>query len=95
MLRFASIHPSLLISSKSPNLEHRILNLLEALDTALHLLRRRIVATLRVLMDIQLVVLVVAALVLSLHHILPQDLGDGLHVLDGIVNLFGAGLESF
>ena len=46
-------------------------------------------------MNIQLVMLVVTALVLSLHHILPQDLGDGLHVLDGIVDLYGAGFESF
>jgi len=47
------------------------------------------------LVDVQLVVLVIATLVLSLHHILPQDLGDRLHVLDSIVDLFGAGLESF
>ena len=46
-------------------------------------------------MNIQLVMLVVAALVLSLHDILPQDLGDGLHVLDGIVNLYRTGLEGF
>lgn len=45
------------------------------------------------LVNVQLVVLVFATLVLSLHHILPQDLGDGLHVLDGIVDLVGAGFE--
>jgi hypothetical protein len=40
------------------------------------------------LVDIQLVMLVVAALVLSLHDVLPEDLGDGLYVLDRIVDLF-------
>ena len=87
-LCFSSIPPSLLSLPRFFNLEHRILNLLKALDTALHLLRRRIVATLSMLVNIQLVVLVVAALVLSLHHILPQDLCDRLHVLDRIVDLF-------
>ena len=47
------------------------------------------------LVNVQLIMLVIAALVFSLHHILPQDLGDGLHVLDGIVDLYGAGLEGF
>jgi hypothetical protein len=69
-------------------LEHRILDLLEALDTALHLLCRRVVSPLRVLMNVQLVMLILTALMLSLHHVLPQDLGDRLHVLDGIVDLF-------
>ena len=94
-LCFSSIPPSLLSLPRFFNLEHRILNLLKALHTALHLLRCCIVAALRVLVDIQLIVFVVAAFVLSLHHILPQDFGDRLHVLDGIVDLFGAGLESF
>jgi hypothetical protein len=40
------------------------------------------------LVDIQLVMLVVAALVLSLHDVLSEDLGDGLYVLDRIVDLF-------
>jgi hypothetical protein len=31
--------------------------------------------------------LVVAALMLALHDILPQNLGNGLYVLDGIVDL--------
>ena len=47
------------------------------------------------LMDVQLVMLVIATLVLSLHHVLPQDLGDGLDVLDRIVDLYSAGLKSF
>jgi len=78
---------------QSSHLEHRVLNLLEALDTALHLLGRRIVTALRVLVDVQLVVFVITALVLALHHILSQDFCDRLHVLDRIVDLFGAGLE--
>lgn len=45
------------------------------------------------LVDVQLVMLVIATLVLSLHHVLPQNLSDGLHVLDGIVSLVGAGLK--
>jgi hypothetical protein len=68
--------------------KHRILDILETLNTALHLLRRRIVSTFRVLVNIQLVVLIITALVLSLHNILPQNLGDGLYVLDRIVDLF-------
>jgi hypothetical protein len=76
------------------HLEHRILDILEALDTALHLLRRGIISPLRVFVDVQLVMLVVATLVLSLHDVLTQDLGHGLYVLDRIVDLFGAGLES-
>lgn len=67
-------------------LELRILDLLEALHTTLHLLRRRIVSTLRVLVDVQLVVL--SLLVLALHDVFPQDLCDGLDVLDGVIYLF-------
>jgi hypothetical protein len=51
--------------------KHRILDLLEALNTALHLLRRRIVSSLRMFVDIQLVMFVVAAFVFSLHDVLP------------------------
>jgi hypothetical protein len=68
--------------------KHRILDILEALNTALHLLRRRIVSAFRVLVNIQLVVLIITTLVLSLHNILSQNLGDGLYVLDRIVDLF-------
>lgn len=72
-------------------LELRILDLLETFHAALHLLRRHVVSTLSVLVDVQLVVLAVA-LVLALHDVLSQDLGDGLDVLDGIVLLLGSGL---
>lgn len=72
-------------------LELRILDLLETLHAALHLLRRHVVSPLSVLVDVQLVVLAVA-LVLALHDVLSQDLGDGLDVLDGIVLLLGSGL---
>jgi hypothetical protein len=68
-------------------LELRVLDLLEALHTTLHLLRRRVVSTLRVLVDVQLVVLTLT-LVLALHHVFPQNLCDGLDVLDGIIYLF-------
>lgn len=70
------------------HLKHRILDLLEALDTALHFLRRRIVSPLSMLMDVQFVAFAFLAIVLSLHDILPQDLGDGLHMLDCVVDLF-------
>lgn len=72
-------------------LELRILDLLETLHAALHLLRRHVVSPLSVLVDVQLVVLAVA-LVLALHDVLSQDLGDGLDVLDRIVLLLGSGL---
>jgi hypothetical protein len=74
------------------SLELRILDLLEALHAALHLLRSRIVSALRVLMDVQLVMLSLA-LVLALHDILPQNLCDGLNMLDGVVGFLCAGLE--
>jgi len=74
-------------ASQPACLELRILDLLEALHATLHLLRRRIVSTLRVLVDIQLVVLSFA-LVRALHHVFSQDLGDGLYMLDGVVGLF-------
>jgi hypothetical protein len=74
--------------SASVRSKHRILDLLEALNTTLHLFRSRVISPLRMLVDIQLVMLVVAALVLSLHDVLPEDLGDGLYVLDRIVDLF-------
>lgn len=74
--------------------EHRVLNFLEALHTALHLLRRHIVSALGVLVDVELVVLfVLAALVRSLHHVLPQDLCDRLNVLDCILGFHCAGFE--
>jgi hypothetical protein len=53
------------------HLEHRILDILKALNTALHLLRCRVVSSLGVLMNVQLVMLIVATLVLSLHDVLP------------------------
>jgi hypothetical protein len=45
-----------------------------------------------VLVDVQLVVLSLA-LVLALHHVLPQNLCNGLDMLVGVVGFFGAGLE--
>jgi hypothetical protein len=45
-----------------------------------------------VLVDVQLVVLSLA-LVLALHHILPQNLCDRLDMLEGVVGFFCAGLE--
>lgn len=74
------------------SLELRILDLLEALDAPLHLLRRLIIAPLRVLVDVQFVMLAFAR-VLALHDVLAQNLGDGLHVLDRIVLLRRARLE--
>jgi hypothetical protein len=45
-----------------------------------------------VLVDVQLIVLSLA-LVLALHHILPQNLCDRLDMLEGVVGFFCAGLE--
>jgi hypothetical protein len=73
-------------------LELGILDLLETLHASLHLLRSRIVSALRVLVDVQLVVLSLA-LVFALHHILSQNLCDGLDMLDGVVGFLRAGLE--
>jgi hypothetical protein len=82
------LHLTSICKSATVHSKHRILDILEALNTALHLLRRRIVSAFRVLVNIQLVVLIITALVLSLHNILSQNLGDGLYVLDRIVDLF-------
>jgi hypothetical protein len=86
ILQFPS--SSCLPDSDTVHLEHRILDILKALDAALHLLRCRVVSSLGVLVNVKLIMLVVAALVLSLHDVLPQNLGDGLHVLDRIIDLF-------
>ena len=74
-------------SFQPASLELRILDLLEALHAALHLLRSRIVSALGVLVNVQLVMLSFA-LVLALDNILPQNLSDGLDMLDGVIYLF-------
>lgn len=89
-----TVHPQISATGHEPfkpflpsSLELRTLDLLEALHASLHLLRSRIVSPLGVLVDVQLVVLALAC-VLSLYHILPQDLRDRLYMLDRIVCLF-------
>jgi hypothetical protein len=89
---FQAIRSASFICTHPASLELRILDLLEALHAPLHLLRSRIISALRVLVDVQLVVLPLA-LVLALHHVFSQDLCDGLNVLDGVVGFLCAGLE--
>jgi hypothetical protein len=71
--------------------EHRVLDILEALHTPLHLLRRFIIPSLRMLMDFQLVF--ISTHMLALHNVLAQDVCYALGMLERLAGFLRAGLE--